>query len=472
MHRAGRLAPALVLSACHSQGGVLLLPWFPDPAARDATSVVLALEGQSEVSAEAHLLSGSRESFELRLSDSMHADWNKGAPLRLTAFLFKPNLETLGLAEGTLPSRSSGEGATQRLVDADATVVQSVRDGSAMSPWATGATRSDLLASIRIPASAISPCHSFSPKVVELSPDLGSYRIALAPLSADAALVELELKEAKEFRYLRVDASGVATMLDPPVPARAHYAGFLRSDGTLWMGGDGGVVDGFRLEAQRLVVTASVTMPVGHRDAISQVDGPPEGPLELLALDVHGVLSRFDGAEWRELWRDPGGRLEFKERVAWVGTGEALAARGDGYLVHVRNGTVAIEQPGVVGAAAQASFQGVGLIPAVGAVSSGYSSAGGYFARFDPVGGAWSLLAQPSPAVYQADSFAPTERGFIFGGENQQIGEFTGPDQLCTPIKLGSVGSWGQIVPIGGGRFVLGGGTLSRRPAVLLLSEM
>lgn len=241
-------------------------------------------------------------------------DFPPAGRVEVTALLYDTPLASQGLQPGTVAPASNSDVA--RPLPASVEVHQARLGAATFVQWSRTDILPAALAGFRVPA--FDSCVRFDPEEVSLG-DVSPPTSVLA-LDDTWALV---MTEGAEVFF--VDGSRVVRQA-VPLPL---FSGYRRTDGSVWLGGaDGAIFRGtFTANPEpQLELTRDGT--VLSREAVIDLVGAPDGPLEHFALTSNrqeqtwGALEWFDG----ETWRMPGVPRNTPHDATWVEPGFGLFA--------------------------------------------------------------------------------------------------------------------------------------------------
>lgn len=419
MSRAASLLIGLaVFSGCGDPEPVTLRVDIPLEDTHRA--VIVGVEVAGELTVHASPVTSERTIEPIQTPFSLEGD------VSVTALLYEQTLEDLDLNAGALRYEEDPE-KQGPLPSADRIEHLTISGGLA-SDWTTEADVPEPLADFRITQE--DPCGTFTPEVVSLG--MGGEPTFVLAVDDRWFIVgtSTRLIPGADPSVFAVDRDGNSVKLGG-MPS-SFFDAYQEEDGTIWLGGEGGVVYRATFSATpdpRLEVVVSST--VSSREDIISLVGPKSGtPREQFALTTNredeqwGAFEWFDGSDWRA----PGVRRNTPHDATWVGPGYGLFASffRDGMVYGARDGVeISIEVSTVV----FGSVVVIEQMPGLGLVAG---TSGGEV-HLQPDGGGWShiggLSTEPVEEVH------PYLGGLVFTSGNGLFRYVAGED-LCPAVGL------------------------------------
>jgi hypothetical protein len=340
--------------------------------------------------------------------------------LAVTALLYRQTLDDLSLEAGAIQAESDPE-KQRPLPRADRVERITVRDG-APSEWA----ESELprpLDELRI--TAPDRCGAFVPRAVPIGE--GGQPVFVLALDDRWVLVATNTRllpgESPSVVFLDRDGNAVRQTGLPS----SFFDGYREDGGTIWLGGEGGVVYRATFTSNpepSLAVVATST--VGSREDIISLVGPPSGaPFEQFALTTNrdpngqwGAFEWFDGQRWIQ----PGLRRNTPHDATWVAPGYGLFASfyRETLVYGARDGAeIEIQVASIV----FGSVVEIEAMPGLGLVAG--TSGGEVHLMRD---GVWSLIANVNTETI--NGLARYEDGLVYLSGDNMI-RWVDPDTAC-----------------------------------------
>jgi hypothetical protein len=257
---------ALLATACSSEvAGPLRLDV---PIEADHRAAVIALEREGKIEAHAQALTGGK-------LDPLVAPLD-GEPV-VTVLLYTETLEELFIAPGRLTSAANGA----MLPEAD--VELSAQPGRS-DTWSLGQPRSAALLDYRFEGGQA--CRRFADEDLSLPDGRATWALGVP---GHGVLVQTDHHALHLYKpdRSRVLLSATSTT----------YAAMLTEDGTIWLGGESGVIWSGTIEDDTLELEPTLAVPTFY--SIKTLDGDPAG--DLFIQDDGRRLFHYDGTAWTQI---------------------------------------------------------------------------------------------------------------------------------------------------------------------------
>lgn len=361
-----------------------------------------------------------------RTIDPIQMPFSLDGRVEVTALLYEETLEALDLPAGAL-EHEEDPALQVSLPNAERVAHLTIADGLA-GAWDTEAALPEKFVDFRVTGEDV--CGTFAPEVISLGEGAEpTFVLAVDPRWVIVGTSTRLIPDADPAVFA-VDLEGNVVRLSG-MPS-SFFDGYQQEDGTIWLGGEAGVVYRASFSASpapRLFVTVSSTVSSGE-DIISLV-GPKSGSSEeLFALTTNREDEEWGAFEWfdGERWVLPGVRRNTPHDATWVSPGYGLFASffRDGTIYGARDGTeIAIEVTSVV----FGSVVVIEQMPGLGLVA-GTSGGELHLLREDAE---WAQIA--GVTTERIDAVHRYPGGLIYTSGNS-LYRWVAGEKLCAPAGL------------------------------------
>lgn len=338
----------------------------------------------------------------------------------LYALEYEKNLGELSFETGWQKLRTDNQGVPMPRADAlfesqleDTQDTQDPQDGA----WKSIPVLPDMISS-KIRLDRPNPCIRFEVERLLVPDAKGNGRI-IDVIDDDTALIGTD----RGYYYL-LDGHDLIrqTQISTTTPG---FSGVRAADGELWVVSvDGRIAHGDHLRGFQ--PAPSLNVPGVEYAWIRAA--PPGNPFELFASTDVGTFERFDGRSWTLIEHSPpppNRGYDWRGGLAWIRPETAIAI-GPRFPLMVRydHGAVTAEQPfDILDSPAE-----VDVFPETGLIAG---SEHGLLITYDEAAGRWRQI--PGTEQFQSPivSWAPLDRGLLFGGQFGTLQQYQPEIGLC-----------------------------------------